>query len=88
MLSYGINTFLYTASAIIVYKASSIIIGIFMDTAQVSRFEVAAAGVLLLSQFLQAFTAAIKPAVSDLDARDDHHVSKKYLFLLKNIVFC
>ncbi len=81
MLSYGVNTFLYTASAIIVYKASSIIIGIFMDTAQVSRFEVAAAGVLLLSQFLQAFTAAIKPAVSDLDARNDHLRVKEMSFL-------
>ena len=81
MLSYGINTFMYTAGAIIVYKASSVIIGIFLDTAQVSRFEIAAAGVLLLSQFLQAFTAAIKPAVSDLDARDDQLRIKEISFL-------
>ncbi len=81
MLSYGINTFLYTASVIIVYKASSIVVGIYMDTAQVSRFEVAAAGVLLLSQTLQAFTAAIKPAVSDLDARGDHQRIKEISFL-------
>jgi len=71
MLAYGINTFLYTAGAVIIYKASSVIIGIFMGTAAITQFEIAAAGVLLLSQFLQAFTAAIKPAVSDLDARDD-----------------
>jgi O-antigen/teichoic acid export membrane protein len=81
MLGYGINTFMYAAGAIIVYKASSIIIGIFLDTAQVSRFEIAAAGVLLLSQFLQAFTAAIKPAVSDLDARNDHLRVKEISFL-------
>jgi O-antigen/teichoic acid export membrane protein len=81
MLGYGINTFMYAAGAIVIYKASSVIIGIFLDTAQVSRFEIAAAGVLLLSQFLQAFTAAIKPAVSDLDARNDHIRVKEISFL-------
>jgi len=81
MLGYGINTFMYAAGAIVIYKASSVIIGIFLDTAQVSRFEIAAAGVLLLSQFLQAFTAAIKPAVSDLDARNDHLRVKEISFL-------
>jgi len=81
MLAYGINTFMYSAGAIIIYKASSIIIGIFLDTAQVSRFEIAAAGVLLLTQFLQAATAAIKPAVSDLDARNDHLRVKEISFL-------
>jgi len=81
MLSYGINTFMYSAGAIIIYKASSIIIGIFLDTAQVSRFEIAAAGVLLLTQVLQAFTAAIKPAVSDLDARNDQLRVKEISFL-------
>ncbi|MFQ6035805.1 MAG: lipopolysaccharide biosynthesis protein [Sedimentisphaerales bacterium] len=81
MLAYGINTFLYAAGAIIIYTASRIIIGIFLGPAQISQFEVAAAGVLLLWQFLQAFTAAIKPAVSDLDARDDQVLVKEIAFL-------
>jgi len=81
MLAYGINTFFYAAGAIIIYKASSVIIGIFIGTAQISQFEVAVAGVLLLSQFLQAFTAAVKPAVSDLDARDDQWRVKEISFL-------
>jgi O-antigen/teichoic acid export membrane protein len=81
MLAYGINTFMYAAGAIITYKASSVVIGIFLDTAHVSRFEVAAAAVLLLTQLLQAFTAAIKPAVSDLDARDDQLRVKEISFL-------
>jgi O-antigen/teichoic acid export membrane protein len=81
MLAYGINTFMYAAGAIIIYKASSVVIGIFLDTAHVSRFEVAAAAVLLLTQLLQAFTAAIKPAVSDLDARDDQLRVKEISFL-------
>lgn len=72
MLGYGINTFLYIVGAIIIYNASILVIGILMSTAHVSQFTVAAAGVFLLSQLLQAFTAAIKPAVSDLDARNDH----------------
>jgi len=81
MLAYGMNTFMYAAGAIIIYKASSVVIGIFLGTAQVSRFEVAAAGVLLLTQLLQAFTAAIKPAVSDLDARNDQLRVKEISFL-------
>ena len=71
MLAYGINTFMYAMGAIIIYYASNLIIGIFIGTAQISQFRIATAGVLLLSQLLQAFTAAIKPAVSDLDARND-----------------
>lgn len=81
MLAYGINTFLYAMGAIIIYKASDIIIGIFLGTAGISQFAIAAAAVLLLSQFLQAFTAAIKPAVSDLDARDEHSRVREIAFL-------
>lgn len=81
MLFYGMNTFFYATGALIVYRASETIIGIFLGTADVARFAVAAAGVVLLSQFLQAFTAAIKPAVSDLDARDDQVRVKQIAFL-------
>jgi O-antigen/teichoic acid export membrane protein len=81
MLAYGINTFLYTMGAMIIYNASILVIGIFMNTAHVSQFTVAAGGVFLLSQLLQAFTAAIKPAVSDLDARNDHLRVKEIAFL-------
>jgi len=81
MLFYGMNTFMYAMGALVMYKASDLIIGIFLGTAQISRFAVATAGVLLLSQFLQAFTAAIKPAVSDLDARDEHSRVQEIAFL-------
>jgi len=81
MLFYGMNTFMYAMGALVIYKASDLIIGIFLGTAQISRFAVATAGVLLLSQFLQAFTAAIKPAVSDLDARDDQSRVQEIAFL-------
>jgi len=81
MMTYGINTFMYAMGAIIIYYASNLIIGIFIGTAEVSQFFVATAGVLLLSQLLQAFTAAIKPAVSDLDARNDAAAVKEIAFL-------
>jgi O-antigen/teichoic acid export membrane protein len=81
MLAYGINTFMYAMGAIIIYYASNLIIGILIGTAQVSQFAIATAGVLLLSQLLQAFTAAIKPAVSDLDARNDDAAVKEIAFL-------
>ena len=81
MLFYGMNTLLYATGALIVYRASETIIGIFLGTAEVAQFSVAAAGALLLSQLLQAFTAAIKPAVSDLDARDDRVRLRQIAFL-------
>ncbi len=81
MLAYGINTFLYAMGALIIYKASDLVIGIFIGTTEVSQFAIAAAGVLLLSQFLHAFAAAIKPAVSDLDARDEHSRVREISFL-------
>ncbi|NLZ07566.1 MAG: oligosaccharide flippase family protein [Phycisphaerae bacterium] len=81
MLSYGTNTFLYAMGGLIVCKAGDLIAGIFLGTSAVSRFAVASAAVLLLSQLLQAFTAAIKPAVSELDTRDDHAKVKEIAFL-------
>jgi O-antigen/teichoic acid export membrane protein len=39
------------------------------------------AGIILLSQFAQAFTAAIKPAISELDAKDDKIRVKQIAFL-------
>lgn len=89
MIAYGVNTMLYGIGIMILTKASSIIIGIFLGTAEVSYFSIALAGVLLLSQIIQTFSAAIKPAASDLDARDDHlrlnqmaYLSQKYSILI------
>jgi O-antigen/teichoic acid export membrane protein len=81
MLFYGMNTFLYTTGALIIYKASDLVIGVFLGATEVGYFAIAMAGILLLSQFLQAFTAAIKPAVSDLDARDDQARVRQIAFL-------
>ena len=81
MMPYGINTLLYAMGAIIIFHASTLIIGIFIGAAEISHFTVAMAGVLLLSQFLGAFTAVIKPAVSDLDARDEHATVKEIALL-------
>jgi O-antigen/teichoic acid export membrane protein len=81
MLAYGINTFMYAMGAIIIYHASNLIIGIFIGTAEITQFAIASAGVLLLNQLLAAFTAAIKPAVSDLDTRNDAAAVKEIAFL-------
>jgi O-antigen/teichoic acid export membrane protein len=81
MLFYGMNTFLYAMGALIVYRASETIAGIFLKPAQVAQFSISAAAVILLSEFVQAFTAAIKPAVSDLDARDDQTRVRQIAFL-------
>ena len=81
MLFYGMNTFLYAVGALIIYRASETIAGIYLGPAEVSQLQVAAAGLLLLSEFVQAFTSAIKPAISDLDARDDQEKVRLIAFL-------
>jgi O-antigen/teichoic acid export membrane protein len=89
MLFYGINTFLYAIGAIIIYHASKMVAGIYLTMEVVTQLWVTVAGLYLLSQFVEAFTAVIKPAVSDLDARDDHEkvrliafVTQKYSLLI------
>lgn len=81
MAFYGTNTLLYTMAVLILTKSSSIIIGIFLGTAQIGHFSVAIAAVLILSTFCQVFSRAIKPAVSDLDARSDNRKIKELSFL-------
>ncbi|HNS20517.1 MAG TPA: oligosaccharide flippase family protein [Sedimentisphaerales bacterium] len=81
MLFYGMNTFLYAMGTLILCRASTTIIGIFLPPEQITIFSNPTVSVLLLSEFLQAFTAAIKPAVSDLDARDNHSGVKLIAFL-------
>jgi O-antigen/teichoic acid export membrane protein len=81
MLFYGMNTFLYAMGALIIFRASVMITGIFLGTEEVTQLNTAAAALLLLWGGLEAFTAAIKPAVSDLDARDDHSRVKQIAFL-------
>jgi O-antigen/teichoic acid export membrane protein len=81
MLFYGMNTFLYAMGILIIYLASVTIAGIFLTPPHVAQLKAAAAGLLLMSEFVQAFTTAIKPAVSDLDARDDHEKVRLIAFL-------
>jgi len=95
MLAYGINTLLYSVGALIICKASDIAVGVFLSTAYIARLSVATAVVLAMAELVQAFTAAVKPAVSDLDARNDRAklqevalLAQKYsLLLLIPVVF-
>jgi len=83
MLAYGINTCLYRTGSLLILKATDLIIAAYIGTAEVSQFAVAIAGILLLSQLLRAFATAIKPAVSDLDARDEHSRVREISFLMQ-----
>ncbi len=83
MLAYGINTCLYTTGGLLILKATDLVIAVYIGTAEVSQFAVAIAGILLLSQLLRAFATAIKPAVSDLDARDEHSRVREISFLMQ-----
>ena len=79
--AYGTNTLLYTMGALILFKAGNILVGIFLDAASISRFSIAVAAIMLMSSITQIFSKAVKPAVSDLDARGDSERVKKVAFL-------
>jgi O-antigen/teichoic acid export membrane protein len=81
MLFYGMNTFLYAMGALIIFRASVMIAGIYLPSPAVSQLWVSVQALLLLSEFVQAFTTAIKPAVSDLDTRDDQTRVRQIAFL-------
>jgi O-antigen/teichoic acid export membrane protein len=83
MLAYGINTCLYRTGGLLILKATDLVIAVYIGIAEVSQFAVAIAGILLLTQLLRAFATAIKPAVSDLDARDEHSSVREISFLMQ-----
>jgi len=82
MLAYGTNSFLYATGAIIMLKASDLIIGASpLGMPGVTQFSIAAAAVMLLTQLVQAFTKAVMPAVSDLQTRGDRARLREVTFL-------
>jgi O-antigen/teichoic acid export membrane protein len=86
MLHYGANTLLYVFGAGMVRKSSDIIIGIFLNTKDITGYYIASSGILGLGMLIQAFAAAIKPAVSDLDARDNESKIRQIAFLTQKYI--
>jgi O-antigen/teichoic acid export membrane protein len=82
MLAYGTHSFLYATGAVIMLKASDLIIGVSpLGMPGVTQFSIAAAAVMLLTQLVQAFTKAVMPAVSDLKTRGDQARLREVTFL-------
>ncbi len=71
MMTYGVSTILYMSGAILVFKSADMVIGALISSASVSRFFIATTPVILLTTVIQVFAQAMKPAVSELDARDE-----------------
>lgn len=69
-VTYGASTALYSAGAVLIYKSCDLVIGAFLSPELVPRFYIATTPLILLSTLVQVLTAVAKPAVSDLDARD------------------
>ena len=59
MIGYGINTFLFTISAVAIYRASDMIIGIFRKVEDITKYSVITVLILVLHQLLQAFLSVI-----------------------------
>lgn len=73
------------SGSFLVFKSADLIIASLISTGAVSRFFVAVTPALLMIIFIQSFAQAMKPAVSDLEARKGHNkivelalISQKY----------
>jgi O-antigen/teichoic acid export membrane protein len=71
MLGYGLNTFAYTVGALAVAKTGEVIIGAYLPPEHITYYSLALMPPMMISGLVESFAASIKPAVSDLDSRND-----------------
>jgi membrane protein EpsK len=81
MLTYGVSSTLYNSGTMLVFKSADLVIGSLIAAAAVPRFFLAAAPIMVLIELVQVFSRVIKPAVSDLDARNDDKRTEELVFL-------
>jgi O-antigen/teichoic acid export membrane protein len=88
MFAYGVNTFIYAVGAIAVAKTGEVIVGTYLPPEHITYYTLALMPPMMLSGFVESLVAAIKPAVADLDTRNDLRriqeltlLSQKYVLL-------
>ncbi len=88
MFAYGVNTFIYAVGAIAVAKTGEVIVGTNLPPEHITYYTLALMPPMMLSGFVQSLVASIKPAIADLDARNDMRsiqeltlLSQKYVLL-------
>ena len=88
MFGYGVNTFIYAVGAIAVAKTGEVIVGTSLPPQHITYYTLALMPPMMLSGFVESLVASIKPAVADLDARNDLRrireltlLSQKYVLL-------
>ncbi len=96
MFAYGVNTFIYAVGGIAVAKTGEVIVGTYLPPEHITYYTLALMPPMMLCGFVQSLVASIKPAVADLDARNDLPrireltlLSQKYvlLFMLPAMAF-
>ncbi|MFQ5423545.1 MAG: lipopolysaccharide biosynthesis protein [Phycisphaerae bacterium] len=70
MLAYSINTLMYSCGQIIQRQAALILIGAVLTTAAVTEYAMPLLVIGMAGQIVLSGSAAIKPAATNLDARD------------------
>lgn len=71
MFGYGVNTFIYAVGAVIVAKTGEVIVGTYLPPERITYYTLALMPPMMLSGLVESFVASIKPAVADLDSRND-----------------
>lgn len=89
MVGYGVNSSLYNSGAALAFKSADVLIASLIAASAVPRFFITATPILVLITLVQMLVRAIKPAISDLDARSDTArieelalLSQKYTLIL------
>jgi O-antigen/teichoic acid export membrane protein len=88
MFAYGVNSFVYAVGAIAVAKTGEVIVGACLPPENITYYTLALMPPMMLSGFVESLVASIKPAIADLDARNDLRsireltmLSQKYVLL-------
>ena len=86
MFGYGLNTFAYTVGAVVVAKTAEVINATSLPPEHVTYYALALLPPMVISGLVESFMGAIKPAVSDLDARNDVGRIRKITLLSQKYV--
>ncbi len=89
MFGYGVNTFIYAVGAVVVAKTGEVIIAAYLPPEHITYYTLALMPPMMLCGLVESLVGAIKPAVADLDTRNELGrireltlLSQKYVLLL------
>ncbi|MCP4580779.1 MAG: oligosaccharide flippase family protein [candidate division Zixibacteria bacterium] len=88
LMSYGFISLLIVVAWMVIFSSDNIIIGIFLNTTQVTYFSIAGIMINYLRTMINAIGIPLIPAISHFDASKDHkEIADLYLRLSKYLYY-